>query len=78
MIRLAGEALGGLLLILAVVLGVRGLKRPAIALAMLSLLLTLLVINIFIFYFDQFSSIFYTFVQSIILLVTIRYNQKSS
>jgi hypothetical protein len=74
-IRLAGEALGGLLLILAVVLGIRGLKRPAIALAMLSLLLTTLVVNIFIFYFDQFSSIFYAFMQLILLAVTVRYNR---
>ncbi|REG10309.1 hypothetical protein [Pelolinea submarina] len=74
-IRLAGEALGGLLLIVAVVLGMRGLKRPAIALAMLSLLLTTLVINIFIFYFDQFSSVFYAFMQLILLAVTVRYNR---
>jgi hypothetical protein len=74
-IRLAGEALGGLLLIFAVVLGLRGLKRPAISLAMLSLLLTTLVVNIFIFYFDQFSSFFYAFIQLALLAVTIRYNR---
>lgn len=76
-IRLAGEALGGFLLILAALLAWRGYKRPAIALAMISLLLMLLVINIFIFYFDQFSSLFYTLIQSAILLLTMRYNRHS-
>ncbi len=74
-IRLVGEALGGVLLILAAILGFKGLKRPSIALAMLSLLQTTLVVNIFIFYFDQFSSLFYAFMQFGLLMVTIRYNQ---
>lgn len=77
-IRLVGEAAGGLLLIAAVVLGIRGLKRPAIAVAMLSLLLTMLVVNIFIFYFDQFSTIVYTFGEAILLAITVRYNRHFS
>lgn len=75
-LRLAGEALCGLFLLLSVFIAARQYKRPAIALAMISLLVLLLIVNVFIFYYDQFSSIFYAIIQSAILLITIRYNQR--
>jgi hypothetical protein len=74
-LRLAGEALCGFLLLSAIFIALKGYKRPAIALAMISLLTLLVIVNIFIFYFDQFSTIFYTFIQAMILLFTIRYNK---
>lgn len=75
-LRLAGEALCGFFLLISIFIGLKGYKRPAIALAMISLLTLLVIVNIFIFYFDQFSTIFYAFVQAVILLITIRYNQR--
>jgi hypothetical protein len=75
-IRLVGEALGGILLLFSVILALKHYKQPAIALAIISLLLMLFMVNIFIFYFDQFSTIFYALMQFIILMVTIRYNQR--
>ena len=75
-IRLAGEALCGLVLLAAVFLSGRGYKRPGTTLAMVSLLVMLVIVNLFIFYYDQFSSIAYAFVHLILLLVTIRYNRR--
>lgn len=74
--RLLGEALCGFLLLAAVFFAIKQYKRPAIALAMISLLILLVIVNVFIFYFDQFSSIFYAIIQFAILMVTIRYNQR--
>lgn len=74
--RLGGEALCGFVLLLAAFLARGEYKRRGIILAMVSLLALLVIVNIFIFYFDQFSSIFYAFIQFSVLMVTIRYNQR--
>ncbi len=77
-IRLAGEAFSGLLLITAALLAYRGHKQAAIATAMLGLLLTLALINIFMFYYDQFSTMLYAGLQLTLLFITIRYKKNSA
>ncbi len=75
LVRLAGEALGGLLLLAAAFLASRRRAQAALNLAMLGLLLMLSVINVFMFYYDQFSAIFYAFLQAALLFLTIRYKR---
>ena len=74
--RLIGEEVGGVLLLVAAFLAIRGHKSLAIALAIFSLLLMIVIVNIFIFYYDQFSSIFYAIMQIGLFLITVRYNQR--
>ena len=74
-IRLAGEAFSGLLLLAAVILVIKKQKRAALNMALIALLMMLSVINIFMFYFDQFSAIFYAGLQFLLLFVTIRYKK---
>ena len=74
--RLIGEAVGGVLLLIAAFLAFRGRKHTAAILSIVSLLLMLLVVNIFIFYYDQFSSLFYVIMQLSLFMITVRYNQR--
>jgi hypothetical protein len=74
-IRLAGEAFSGLLLLAAVILVFKKQNRAALNVALIALLTMLSVINIFMFYFDQFSAIFYAGLQFLLLFVTIRYKK---
>ncbi len=78
LIRLAGEAIGGLLLLAAAVLSLRQRKQTAISLAVFSLVLMLALVNVFMFYYDQFSAIFYAGLQFMLLFVTMRYKRFSS
>jgi len=77
-IRLSGEALCGFLLISAVFLSAKRRNHLSVLIAQVSLLILLLLVNVFIFYFDQFSSILFSMIQVIILIVTIRYNRHYS
>lgn len=74
-IRLAGEACGGLLLLAAALLSVRQRNVAAINAAIIGLVLMLAVFNIFMFYYDQFSAIFYAIIQFLLLFITIRYKK---
>jgi uncharacterized membrane protein len=72
-IRLLGEATSGLLLLVAVVLSYKQHHRDAVNIAMIAFLMMLSVFNIFMFYYDQFSAIFYATLQFLLLFITIRY-----
>ena len=74
-VRLVGEGFCGLLLVIAG--GIRGESSIATALrlALISLLMFLIIVNIFVFYYDQFSAIVFTLIHSAILLITLRYRQ---
>ena len=74
-IRLAGEASGGLLLLAAALLGFERRAAAAVNAAILGLVLMLAVFNIFMFYYDQFSAIFYAVIQFLLLFVTIRFKR---
>jgi len=51
-------------------------ERLGIFLAVLGLLLSLTVVNLFVFYFEQFSSIFPALVQALLLLGAISYRRR--
>lgn len=74
--RLIGEAMCGFMLLTAALLGGGKNKHRGIMLATVSLLVLLLIVNVFIFYYDQFSSIIYTGIHFSVLMITIRYNQR--
>jgi len=74
-LRLVGEGFCGLLLVIAG--GMRGesSKAAALRLALISLLMFLIIVNIFVFYYDQFSAVVFTIIHFAILLITLRYRQ---
>jgi len=74
-VRIGLEGSVGLLLLVAAFLLLAGKERQAISLAYLGLLLSLVVINLLIFYFDQFSTIVQACVQFTLLLGLLRYRQ---
>lgn len=75
-IRLIGEGLFGACLLVAVVAAWKGKNKFALTLAYFSLISMLLFVNIFVFYYDQFSAIAFTFLQFIILFLTMRYRNQ--
>jgi len=74
-LRLVGEGFCGLLLIIASALGRKSSKVKGLRLALISLLIFFIIVNIFVFYYDQFSAIVFTFFHFVILLITLRYRQ---
>jgi hypothetical protein len=67
-LRLGLEVLVGLLLLIAAVLLLLGKKQNAFSLGTLSLLLSLTVLDLLLFYFEQFSTILIVLFQFILLL----------
>jgi hypothetical protein len=74
--RVVLEGLVGATLILAAGLLIFRRERLGIFLAVLGLLLSLTVVNLFVFYFEQFSSIFPALVQALLLLGAISYRRR--
>ncbi len=74
--RLALEVLVGMLFLVAVALLVAGKKRPAINLGYLDLLISLTVLDMLLFYFEQFSTIFIVLVQFLVLFGLIYYRRR--
>jgi hypothetical protein len=74
--RLVVEILVGLLLLISVVLLVARQKRLAFDLGYLSLLVSLTVLDLLLFYFEQFSAIFIVLIQFVVMFGVIYYRGK--
>ncbi len=74
--RVVLEGLVGVTLLVAAGLLILRRERLGIFLAVLGLLLSLTVVNLFVFYFEQFSSIFPALVQALLLLGAISYRRR--
>jgi len=72
-VRLVGEVLLGACLIVSAFFAWIKKNRLALGLSFFSLIGMIVLINIFVFYFDQFSAIIFTSVQFMVLFVTVRY-----
>ena len=75
-LRLGLEVVIGLMLLISVVLLLVGKKRQAFNLGYLSLLLSITVLDMLLFYFEQFSTVLIVFFQFILLLGVIYYRNK--
>ena len=73
MVNLGFSATIGVLLILAGLLFIFKKEGEAIVLGYATLLLSMTVANLLVFYFDQFSSIFIAMVQFVLFLGVLRY-----
>ena len=73
---LALEGLVGILLILSAIFLILGADHRGVNLSFISLLLSLTVVDLLLFYFDQFSSIFFATLQLILLLGVIYYRKR--
>jgi hypothetical protein len=74
--RLALDGSVGLLLLVAAVLMIVRQERLGIQLSLLGLLLSLTVVDLLVFYFDQFSTIFTAMVQFGLLLGVLYYRRR--
>ena len=74
--RLILEVAVGLLLIASVILLALGKKRPAINLGYLSLLISLTVLDMLLFYFEQFSAVVIVLIQFLVLFGILYYRQR--
>jgi hypothetical protein len=66
----------GILLILSAIFLIFGADQRGVNLSFISLLLSLTVVDLLLFYFDQFSSIFIASIQLILLLGVIHYRKR--
>ena len=74
--RLALEGSVGLLLVVAAVLVIAGHERAGIQFGLLGLLLSLTVVDLLVFYFDQFSTIFMAAIQFTLLMGMLYYRRR--
>jgi hypothetical protein len=74
--RLIMEVLAGLLLLVSAVFLLAGKKRPAINLGLFSLLFSLAVLDMLLFYFEQFSTILIVGFQFIVLFGVMYYRNR--
>lgn len=72
-LRLAGEAVIGLLLVFSAGAGFFGAKKLGATMAYVSLLVLIALINLLVFFFDQFSAIFFTIIQFTVFFLTRQY-----
>ena len=70
------EGVVGLLILTGAVLMLFGRDRLGTTLAFFGLLLSLIVVNLLTFYFEQFSTIIVAIVQFVVLVAVIRYRQR--
>ena len=75
-LRVALEMAAGAMLLLSFFLFLLQQEKRAAQLAATALLFSICVVYLFVFYFEQFSSIFYAFLQFILLLVLLRYQAR--
>ena len=74
-IRLLGEGILGVSFLAAFALGITGRLKIASQLAYLSGLILLVLINLLVFYYDQFSAIIFTLLQLVVFLLTGQYRR---
>lgn len=74
--RLILQGAMGLVLLFSGILLMIKQERRAIGMAYLSLLITITVVNILVFYYDQFSTIFSAILQFILLMAVLRYRKR--
>ncbi len=74
-LRLVGEGSLGLVILVAAMLGFLGRQKLAAHLAFFANLTLLTFINLLVFYYDQFSAIFFTIIQLAVFMVTIQYRR---
>ena len=72
-LRIVLEVAAGAMLLLSFLLFLFRQEKRAVHLAATALMFSISVVYLFVFYFEQFSSIFYAFLQFILLLVLLRY-----
>lgn len=77
-IRFIGEAGFGFFLALSAALGFLHKRKDALNLAYIAQLANLVLVNIFVFYYDQFSAIVFTLFQFLVLFITLRYRRNFS
>jgi hypothetical protein len=77
-IRIGGEIFLGACLIISAILARVKRYRFALDLAFYSLVVMLILINVFVFYYDQFSAILLTIIQFFVFFITARYRNRSS
>jgi hypothetical protein len=70
------EASVGIMLLVAAGMFLAGKDKQAAALAYVSLLLSLTVVNLLVFYFDQFSTIVTAMVEFTVLMIVAYYRQR--
>ena len=75
-VRIGLEGGIGLIVFTAGLMLLFGMDRTGIPIAMSAMLISLTIINLLIFYFDQFSTIFSALVQLIALLLMMRYRNR--
>jgi hypothetical protein len=74
--RIALEGASGLLLLVSAIMLAFGKEKRGLALSYLSLLLSLAVVDLVVFYFDQFSTIMMAIVQFSLLVALLYYRKK--
>ena len=74
-IRFFGEGIFGFLLAVAALAALIRRERLSLNLAQLAQLANILFVNIFVFYYDQFSAIVFTLLQFGVLFITYRYRK---
>jgi hypothetical protein len=74
-LRLVGEGSLGLIILFASALGFLGKKKVAANLAFFANLTLLSLINLLVFYYDQFSAIFFTIIQFVVFWLTLQYRR---
>jgi hypothetical protein len=72
-LRLSGEAVIGVFLVMSAVAGFFGAKKLGATGAQISLLILILIVNLLVFFFDQFSAILFTMIQFATLFLTRQY-----
>jgi hypothetical protein len=73
--QLGGEAVIGLLLITAAALIATGNTRRGLTIGYLGLLFSLTIVNLLVFYYDQFGNLALTLIEGAMLLLLLRYRQ---
>lgn len=74
-LRLLGEGSLGLIILIASAFGFIGKTKLAAHLAFFANLVLLTLINLLVFYYDQFSAIFFTIIQLVVFLLTHQYRK---
>ncbi len=72
-LRLAGEAVIGIFLVFSAAAGFIGSRRLGANVAYVSMLLLIILVNLLVFFYDQFSAIIFTIIQFMVFFLTRQY-----
>jgi hypothetical protein len=72
-LRLAGEAVIGVFLVFSAGAGFLGSRKMGANVAYVSMLLLIVLVNLLVFFFDQFSAIIFTIIQFVVFFLTRQY-----